>query len=193
MLRSTLLVILLTLSTAAFAADFNYNAVTLSYGQTEFDDIDADGDSIGADISLEVGESFFVFTGYGVGELDDNFGASVDVDAWAAGLGHHMALSEKVDLVTRLSYQYVDISAPGFGSVDDNGVGIGLGLRMAGSENVEVNIGISYIDLNDSGSDTTFGAGFLYNFTDSFSAGVSGDWADDGYSYGVGARFYFGN
>jgi opacity protein-like surface antigen len=191
MLRSTLLVILFAFSGAAFA-DFNYNAVTLAYGQADFDDIDADGDSIGADLSFEVGESFFVFAGYGVADLDDNFGNSADVDSWNAGLGYHMDLSESVDLVTSLSYEYVDISVPGFGSVDDNGIGLGLGLRFAASESIELNAGINYLDYSDGGDDTSFGAGLLYNFNDSFSVGVAGDFGDDVSVYSIGGRFYFG-
>lgn len=193
MLRSTLLAILFAFSNSTLAGDFSYNAFTLGYGQTDFDDIAADGDSIGAELSFEIGESFYAFVGLGIGELDDDFGNSADVDQWGAGLGYHTELSKTVDLVASVSYQYVDISAAGFGSVDDNGIGLGIGLRAAASENLEVNGGISYVDFGDGGDDTSIGAGFLYSFTDTFAAGLSGNWGDDASSYSAGIRFYFGN
>ena len=151
MLRSTLLVILFAFSAAAFADDFSYSSVTVAYGHTEFDDISADGDSIGASLSFEVGESFFVFGGYNASDLDADLGISADVDQWNAGLGYHMDLSESVDLVTSLSYEYVDISLAGLGSVDDNGIGLGLGLRFSATESIELNAGVDYVDYSDGG------------------------------------------
>lgn len=192
MLRSTMLFILFAFTGAVYADDFSYNAVNLGYGQMDFDDINADGDAIGADLSFEVGESFFVFAGYGVADLDDDFGVSADLDTWNAGLGYHMELSPAVDLVTSLSYEYIDISVPGFGSADDNGIGLGLGLRFAASESIELNAGVNYVDYSDSGDDTSFGVGALYNFNDTFSAGISGDFGDDINVYTIGGRFYFG-
>jgi hypothetical protein len=192
MARSALLVILFVFSASVYADGLSYNSLTASYGQIDFDDFNADGDSIEFGVSAEVGESFFVFGNYGVAEIDEGI-FSADVDSWNAGIGHHMPLSESVDLVSSLSYEYVDISVPGFGSVDDNGIGLGLGLRYAASEQIEIDAGISYIDLGDGGDATSFGAGFLYNFTESFSAGISGNWGDDVTTYNVGARFYFGN
>ncbi|MFT5500280.1 MAG: hypothetical protein ACI88G_000408 [Woeseiaceae bacterium] len=191
MLRSTLLVILFAFSATAIADDFSYSAITLSYGQTELDDLNIDGDSVGLGVNFEVGESFFVFGSYGVGELDDDFGNTADLDQWSAGIGHHYAMSESVDLVTQFSYEYVELSVPGV-SIDDDGFGLGVGLRYAASEKVELNGGLKYVDLNDSGDDTSFGAGALYNFTDSFSMGLSGNWGDDATSYTIGGRFYFG-
>jgi opacity protein-like surface antigen len=191
MLRSTLLVILFAFSATAIADDFSYSAITLSYGQTELDDFDVDGDSIGLGVNFEVGESFFVFGSYGTGELEDNLGNTLDSDTWNAGIGHHYAISESVDLVTQFSYEYIEFSALGI-SADDDGFGLGVGLRYAASEKIELNGGLKYVDLNDSGDDTSFGAGALYNFTDSFSMGLSGNWGDDVTSYSIGGRFYFG-
>lgn len=133
------------------------------------------------------------FASYGTGDLDDGFGNSVDIDELSACVGYHMPLSGQVDLVTGLSYEYVDLSAPGLGSVDDNGFGLSIGLRFAATEQVELNAGIKYIDLSDSGDDTGFGIGGLYNFTENFSVGLSGSWTDDTSTYGIGGRFNFGH
>lgn len=192
MLRSAIVVLLFAFSTAICAEDLSYNYVDVSYSQTEFDDFNVDGDSIGIDGSFEINENFFAFASYGTGDLDDGFGNSVDIDELSAGVGYHMPLSGQVDLVTGLSYEYVDLSAPGFGSVDDNGFGLSIGLRFAATEQVELNAGIKYIDLSDSGDDTGFGIGGLYNFTENFSVGLAGSWTDDTSTYGIGGRFNFG-
>ena len=192
MLRSVLLIILFAFSASVYADGFSYNSVTVSYGQIDFDNLNADGDSLGIGASAEIGESFFVFGGYGVADIGDSV-VSVDVDSWDVGIGYHMPISDSVDFVSSLSYEYVDISAPGLGSVDDNGIGLGVGLRYAANERFEINAGISYVDFSDGGDDTTFSAGFLYNFTESFSVGVGGDWGDFSTAYSIGGRFYFGN
>lgn len=193
MARSALLVILFVFSASVYAEGLSYNSITASYGQIDFDNLNADGDIFGIGASAEVGENFFVFGNYGVSEIDDGV-LSVDVDQWNAGIGYHTPMTDNVDLVASLSYEYIDVSLPlGLGSIDDNGIGLGLGIRYATNEQFEVNAGISYIDLSDAGDETGFGAGFLYNFTETFSVGVAGDWTDDTTAYSIGARFYFGN
>ena len=193
MARSALLVILFAFSTSVYADGFNYNTVTASYGQIDFDNLNADGDIFGIGASAEVGENFFVFGNYGVSEIDDGV-LSVDIDQWNAGIGYHTPISDYVDLVASLSYEYIDLSLPlGLGSIDDNGIGLGLGMRYAANDQLELNAGISYVDLSDSGDETAFSAGILFNFTESFSVGVAGDWSDDVTAYNIGGRFYFGN
>jgi opacity protein-like surface antigen len=192
MLRSTLLVILFAFSGVAFADDFNYNQVTVSYGQIDLDDIDADGDVIRINGSAAVSETFHVFAGYGVGEVDNAFG-SADIDQWNVGLGYNTTLSESVDLVVGLSYEYLDVDEVGFPSTDDSGFGLGVGLRMAASEKLEITAGISYVDYSDFGDNTAFSGGLLYGFTENFSLGLNARVDDDITEYSIGGRFYFGN
>ena len=192
MLRSVLLIILFAFSASVYADGFSYNSVTASYGQIDFDDLNADGDILSINGSAAIGESFFVFGGFGMADISDNV-VSADVDSWDVGIGYHIPMSENVDFVSSLSYNYVDISVPGFGSFDEEGIGLGVGLRYAANEQFEIDAGVSYVDLSNGRDDTTFGAGFLYNFTENFSVGVAGDWGDDATAYSIGARFYFGN
>lgn len=192
MLRSFAVLLLCVFSASVYADGFSYNSITASYGQIDFDNLNADGDIIGIGGSAAIGESFFAFANYGVSDIDDGI-VSIDVDSWNAGIGYHMPMSDSVDLVSRLSYEYLDVSVPGFGSADDNGFGLGVGIRYAANEQFEINAGISYVDLSDSGNDTSLSAGFLYNFTENFSVGVEGDWGDDATAYNIGGRFYFGD
>lgn len=187
MLRSSLIVGLLAFSAAASAENFDYNYLTLGYGNIDFDDIGVDGDGFGLGGSYAINESYHVFAGYTAADLDFD----VDATSWSAGIGYHTGLSDAVDLVATLSYEYVELDVPLVGSVDDNGLGLGLGLRFAASDKLEVTAGINHVDLSDSGSDTGFGLGGLYSFTEAFSLGLSGDWNDDSSAYTLSGRFYF--
>jgi long-subunit fatty acid transport protein len=188
MLRSLLILLILGLSASASAEDFDYNYFSLSYGNIEFDNVNVDGDGFGLAGSYAINEDFHVFAGYEAAGLD--FG--IDATTLGAGIGYHTGLSPVVDLVANLSYQYVELDAPGAGNVDDNGLGLGVGLRFAASDVLELNTGISYVDFSDGGDDTGFSAGGLYSFTDAFAVGLGGSWSDDASSYTVSGRFYFG-
>ena len=193
MLRSVLLTALLAFSASVSAEDFSYNYFGAGYTRINLDDgfVDIDGDAFGLNGSYEINESFYVFAGYGMGEFEEA-GVTVDMDTLRAGIGWHTPLSDRVDLVTDLSYEYIDLSAFGV-SVDDNGFGLGVGLRFAATDNVELNAGINYVDFGDGGDDTGFGIGALFGVSDNIDIGLSADWADDTSAYGINGRFYFGN
>lgn len=188
MLRSAFVLLTLACSVSAAAKDFDYSYIQLGYGNVEYDDVNVDGDGFGLSGSYSINEDFHVFGGYEAAGLD--FG--VDATSLAAGIGWHTSLSPAVDLVASVSYQYVELDAPGFGSVDDNGLGLGVGLRFAASDLLELNAGINYVDFSDSGGDTGFGVGGLYSFTDAFALGLGANWSDDASSYTLAGRFYFG-
>lgn len=188
MLRSTLVLLTLGLSVSASAADFDYNYFTLGYGTTDFDDINVDGDGFKAEGSFAINNRYHVFGNYDAAGLD--FG--IDATQFSAGLGLNHGLSDAVDLVARLSYEYAEVDAPLVASVDDSGIGLGVGLRVSASEQLELNAGIKYVDFGDGGDDTGFSAAGLYNFSDAFALSVGGSWSDDISSYTIGGRFYFG-
>lgn len=188
MLRSSLILLILAFSASASAEGFEYNFFELGYGTTEFDDINVDGDGFGLGGSYAVNNDIHVFGGYQAVGLD--FG--IDATTLEAGIGYNTELSPVVDAYARLSYQYVELDAPGVSGVDDNGIGLGVGLRFAASESLELNAGINYVDLSDSGDDTSFSVGGLYDFSDLFALGLGGDWSDDASSYTLVGRFYFG-
>ncbi len=188
MLRSSLILLFLVFSASASAGDFDYNYFSLGYATIEFDDVNVDGDGFGLAGSYAINEDFHVFAGYEAAGLDFD----IDATTLGAGIGWHTGLSPVVDLVANLSYQYVELDTPGPGNFDDSGLGLGVGLRFAASDKVELNAGINYVDLSDSGGDTGFSLGGLYDFTDAFALGLGGNWSDDSSSYTLSGRFYFG-
>ena len=187
MARSLLFIILLSLSAGA-SAEFDYNYFEFTYADIEFDDIDVDGDALGIGVSWELNDDVYVFGAYQDADLD----FSVDATSFGIGVGYHTALSPVADLVANVSYQWVEVDAPGFGDEDEDGFGLGVGLRFAATPEVELNGGISYVDLGDGGDDTALSIGALYNFTDSFTAGVGASFSDDVSSIALIARLYFG-
>ncbi len=188
MLRSTLLVIFFAFSASVYADELSYTYVQIGYGEAELDNsggIDGDGPSIFG--SAAVSENFHIFGEYGTAD----FGLGVDLNQLEAGLGYNTALSENLDIVGRLAYVNMEVDSP-LGSVDENGYAVGVGLRGKVSERVELNGGLDFVDLDESDSETRAKAGFLFNFTDSFSVGANGAWWDDITVYQLVARFDFG-
>ncbi len=187
MLRSTFVILLLSLSASATAEDFDYTFLTAGYGIVNFDPINADGGGFNIGGSYAIDSDFHVFFGYQSASLD--FG--IDATTFDAGFGYSHSLSDQVDFVAGLSYEYVEIDTGG-PNADDNGLGFGLGLRFAASDVLELSAGIQLIELNNSGNDTGFSVGALYDINEQFSVGVSGDWTDDVSTYSLTGRMYFG-
>ena len=188
MLRSSLVIALIAFSASASAEGFDYNYFSIGYGTMEFDNVNVDGDGFNVGGSFAINQSYHVFAGYSTADLD----AGVDATEFGAGIGWHTSLTDAVDLVAGLSYEYVELDAPAVSGIDDSGFGLGIGLRFAASEMLELNAGIDYVDLSDSGDDTGFSVGGLYDLTDAFSIGLGGSWSDDVSSYTLSGRFYFG-
>jgi len=188
MFRSTLVLVVLLFSASAGAQGFDYSYLQLGFGTFDFDNNNGDGDGFGLSGSYAIKPNWHVFAGYEDAGLD----AGADVTAFGAGFGYTTELSPTVDMFARLSYQHVDVDVPGLGGGDDSGIGFGVGMRFAASDQLEIDAGISYVDFGDGGDDTAFSLGGLYDFTDSFSAGLGGSWSDDASSYSLVGRVYFG-
>jgi hypothetical protein len=188
MLRSTLFITLLAFSAAADAEGFDYNWLGFGVGLIEFDDSNIDGSTLGIDGSFAFREDFHAFASYTTGDLD--FG--IDTTSFNIGVGYNTALSHVVDAYARLSYEYVDTDAPGFGSEDEHGFGFAVGMRFEPAERFELEGAIEYVDLSDSGDETALVLGGLYSFTPQFAAGLFGAWGDDATAYTLQGRFYWG-
>ena len=170
------------------AADFSYN-----YGQVSYDDIDIDlgvfsvgGDGFSFGGSFEINPNMFIEANYGTWDLD--FG--VDATGYAFGVGYHMPLNQKTDMVFGLSFGNVELEGPG-GSVDSDSLSISAGVRHQLHNNIELDAEIAYVDPDEGDSDFAFSLGALYAFSKNISAGVELGFADDVDTLSIGARFYF--
>jgi long-subunit fatty acid transport protein len=188
MKRSLVVFALMAMSGTAFAEGFGYTYVQASYGTVDIDNVSVDGDGLGLNGSFGITDNLNIVAGYQTADFD----SLADADEWSVGLGVHTPITEMMDVTAAVSYIDVEFDALGIPIAEDDGFGLNVGLRANLTSLIEVNAGVSYVDLSDSGDDTGFNGGVLFNFTDMFSLGLSGDWDDDVSVYSLSARVYFG-
>ena len=188
MVRSIFVVLLLSLSgvVAAQSKGFEYSFIEVSYSNADYDSQNSDGDGLGIAASFAVSDNIHIFGGY----AGTDVGSSLDASGWRAGGGVNVPISKLIDVVVQGFYQTTKIGLPGGGSVDDDGLGLRAGVRVGGNEWLELFGGLTYADM-DSGNETTFDAGFLFNLSDAFAVGVSGAWDDDVSIWSLDGRLYF--
>lgn len=176
----------LLVASGAAHAEFNYSYASLSYGNVDFDDLNVDGDGLGAELSVAVGEDFYLIGRLEASDLD----SSVDLTQWGAGVGYHAPLSSVMDVLAQVTYETIEIDTP-LGDVDDNGFGVGVGIRVSATSFVELLGGVSYVDFDEGGDNTAVNAGALFNFTETISVGINVTFDDDVNIYRLAGRFYF--
>lgn len=179
---------LMAMSGLAFADGFKYSYVQASYGTIDVDNSSIDGDGLGLNGSFGITDSLNIVGSYQTAD----FSSLGDADQWSIGLGVHAPIREKFDVVAAVSYIDLSFDPVGAPSVGDDGFGLYAGVRVSVTSLIEISGGINYVDLSDSGDDTGFGGGVLFNVTDSIALGLSADWDDNTSEYTASARWYFG-
>ena len=189
MLRYIAALSALAFAAPAFADGPSYSYIEGNYERVEFDDdftSDVDGDGFGIGGSFAINHQWHLFGNYSTADLD--FG--VDLDQLQLGGGFHTPLNDNVDFVAEFSYVRVDAST-NFGSADDDGFGLSLGVRGLAADRLELAGWVDYVDLDDSGDDTSIRGEAWYNFTQNFALGFTASAGDDVTQYGIGGRVYF--
>jgi len=177
---------------AAQAGDMSYSYIEAGYNEADLDSV-ADGDGFAVRGSIGFAENFFAFAEYAT----FGFPASVDLDQISVGLGGHLGISDRVDLVGRVGYTEFDLSVPGLGSDSADGYLVSAGIRGQVTDSFELEGHAVHTDLgSDVGDSTALVIGGRYFFTKNFAVGAeyrTGDdlgGADLDVIY-VGARFSF--
>jgi hypothetical protein len=178
----------LGLAGPAIAGDFNYSFVELGWVNSEFDDLDADGDGFGIRGSMEFTPSLHGFASF----TDQSYDFDVGAEFLEVGVGYAWSVSPKVDVVGRLAYLDTSVDIPGFGSVSDSGFGLGGYLRGSPMDRLELTGGIDLVDYDEGGSDTAYGVGARFFVTKTFAAGLDMQFNDIGTTYTLGGRMTFG-
>lgn len=171
----------------SMAAELRYDYAELRYVDAEIDgngggDLDGDGFEIAG--SLEIADNIHLFGSYQT--LDFDFG--IDTSALELGAGWMTPVAPGADLVARVAYIDSDVD-PG---VDDSGLGLSAGFRKLFTAQIEGRAFVNYVDLDESGSDTSFEVAGDYYFNDQFAAGLSFEFGDDVTVIGIGGRYFFG-
>ncbi len=188
-MRSIVVFSLMAMSGLAFADGFSYTYAQASYGTVDIDTVALDGDGLGLNGSFGITDNLNIVGGWQTADFD----SIADADEWSLGLGVHTPVTELMDVTASVSYVDVEFDVLGLPVAEDDGFELKVGLRANLTPLIEVNAGVSYVDLSNSGDNTGFGGGVLFNITDMFSLGLSGEWDDDVSTYSLSGRVYFGN
>jgi len=176
-------------SAAAASEGPRYTYAEADYARVDFDNFSDDANVFAAGGSFGVTEMLYLVGGYSYGRIDTN-GPDVDLQNFDAGLGLHIPLDSKVDLIAEVAYAWAKVHVDSFGSEDDDGVAFKAGIRAMLSPEFELNAGGTYVDI--SGNDSTAGyVGGVYNFDDALAVTGTILVGDDATSYGIGLRYYF--
>lgn len=181
-----LIAALAALPLATSAAEMSYTYVDLSYVDTEIDDFDADGDGFLLRGSVRIHENFFVFAEHQ--NLD--FDRGIDSTAWQVGGGVRWPLSNTLDIVGRVGFVKGEIETRG-ADFDDDGFLLGVRLRGVVAPKFELEGGIDYVDLDESGDDTSFTIEGRYFFLEQLAGQLIVGINDDATTIGIGARYTF--
>jgi hypothetical protein len=187
-----ILLVLFLAPSAAFAqadsTDIKYSWVQVGHVMTATDaDLDSSGWNFQA--AFAVRDHIHLFADTESAELDDF--PQVTGRETTLGIGLNFDLVERLSLFGRAGW--FDVRADdGVTSVEDDGIRAIAGVRFMPLPGYELRGGVDYIDLDLSGDDT---AAFVA--ADVFLAdgvALTGEVLsfDDGESYTVGVRFYFG-
>jgi|GEM_PF-2577185 len=158
--------------------------------------------------SFGFADIFHVGGGYGQGDLDGGKSESgFDVTSYNLYFGVNPAITENMDLVSRIGYAKSELDADGFNDLELSGLWLEVGPRAMVSEKLELNAAVTLFtgeveetsgcggscdkdDLNEFG----FRVGAEYYFTPAFSVGldseVKGLFGD---AVNIHGRWSFGN
>lgn len=180
-------------------AVISYNYVDIGYLNTDIDHVvpgtDVDGDGAGIRFSYAAHPNVHLFAGYSQVNLDYD----VDLTMWEAGIGYNTSIAENTDFFATLAYEDVEAESGNL-SADDNGYGLGAGLRYmivndqiraSVLDGIELKGQLNYVDLDDSGDDTSLNAGILFHFDPVLAVGIEGTWGDDVTTYTAGIRIIY--
>lgn len=175
----------------SLAEGLSYSYLDVAYINTDIDRFDEDVDGFALRGSFEVADQVFIRAGY-ADQSTTVFGFDIDLQSFNVGIGYAWPIASATDLYGVVGYTSVEADAGG-GSVDDDGYELVVGVRSRVADSFELEGSVNYVDLSDSGDDTSLGLGARWYFTDAFAVGVEGAFGDDASTYGVGLRWNFGN
>ena len=175
--------LLAALPFAASAAEgVSYNYVEGGYTATNLGDGLPDADGFGVRGSVAFHPNFHVFGDFSNQEFDDS---NVDFDQWRVGVGYNHEISPRVDLLTRVAYEKVDLGNLG----DADGWSVEAGARGALTRNFEGYALAGYEDGDQADGDFYGRLGATVKFNPNW--GLNGDvkFADGDTQWFVGPRF----
>ena len=183
-MRILIIAVLLLLQGAAYAQDAKQPALSYTFGELRFVDVDNGGNG------FEVGGSF-LFTGnwFGVASLSSlDFRNSVDVTSFEIGAGYVFPLQKDWDIQANARAIRTEVDTRS-GSANDTGIGLLGGVRGLLIPELEIRGNVHYVNVDESDVFLEF-AGDWY-VTPQWAVGLSVEFGGDVDLWTIGARYYF--
>lgn len=196
--------------------DLSYTSIEVDYVNMDIDGYDNDthlledlddGNGWGIRGSVGFANNWFAFLNYSSTESDAEFvddfnqfvDSNTDIDRFNLGLGYHMPLNQRTDLVFSAAYVDIDIGGFDFGGTDDDSLSDlkddnsdgffvdGL-LRSQLTQWLEGSIGGRYTDIEQVDNFSLIG-NLLFEISPSIGINLGLDAGDELTTWVVGARF----
>ena len=183
-MRSFFVAALLVLHGVAFAQSAAEPALSYTFGEVRYLDVDGGGDG------FEVGGSFqFDSNWFGVASFASyDLGPLVDGSSFEIGAGYIFPFQDDWDIQVNARVVRAEVDFPG-GDVTDTGIGLLAGARGLISEQFEVCGNLHYINVDD--SDVFLEIAGDWYFTPNVAAGMSVEFGGDVDVWTIGARYFF--
>lgn len=180
--------IAMLVSGMSFAEDVSYTYLRLNYVNTELDigPVDVDGDGFELDGSFAATNNIFGFGSYS----DVDFDFDVDASRLELGGGYRHAVRPRVDLVGRVGYSRMDLSASGV-DADDDGLLFSGGVRSRMTDRIEGRAALNYRMMDESDNNTEFEFGGDFYVTQNVSIAAALCLGDDATTWSFGGRYAF--
>lgn len=183
-MRILIIAALLLLQGAVHAQDAKQPALSYSFAELRYVDVDDGGDG------FELGGSYQFTTNWlGVASLTSlDFGGGVDLTSFEIGAGYVFPLRESWDLQANARVIRTEVDTR-FGSANETGIGLLGGVRGLLVPELEIRGNVHYVNVEESDVFLEF-AGDWY-ITPQWAAGLSVEFGGDFDLWTIGARFYF--
>ena len=170
-------------------AEFSYTTLQFDFIDVEFDagPGSVDGDGYRFSGMYQMNPNAFLH-----GSLEEHdYGFGIDGDMIEFGAGYRHGLSSDLDLVATASYVNAEIGVGGLGSVDDDGLGLGGGVRAQIAPSFQVEAMLTYVNMDNGGSDTGVDLLGRYYFNDRYALTLATTFDDNVDTLSLGFRAEF--
>lgn len=183
-MRILIIAVLLLLQGAAYAQDAKQPALSYTFGELRFVDVDNGGDG------FELGGSYqFTDNWYGMASLSSlDFRNSVDVTSFEIGAGYVFPWQKDWDIQANARIIRTEVDTLS-GSANDTGIGLLGGVRGLPMPELEIRGNVHYVNVDE--SDVFLELAGDWYITPQWALGLSVEFGGDVDLWTVGARYYF--
>lgn len=169
-----------------FAAQAQDKALSYTWAEADYVDLDNGADGWGLRGSYNVGDTgLYVLGGYSWLGFNDGID-DVDVKANELGLGYHHAIADNTDLIGEVAYQNADADVYRI-----DGLRTSVGVRSAMTNNFEGFVKANYYDVSDYDGDLSGTLGAQYKFNSMWGVTGEAEFGNGDQAYLVGLRASF--